>query len=141
MSKIGSLLAGAALVLAGQPVAAKPPIESFCSLIRKTEDGKFRHERLFGWSLFAAQSEPGEITYDSDVVGVTCLRAPLNLVAEDAETLRQGITIYLADPESGTTVKYERKEGQIVHQVTIGTVRPRDLERLANSAAEIAARL
>lgn len=111
-------LVGAVLALTGQPAQAKGPKESFCTLIHETEDGKFRTDRMLGWSLYAAQSEPGDITYDSDVVGVTCLRDPVALVAEDVETLRLGIMIYLADPKTQATVKYQIIDGRIVHQAT-----------------------
>jgi hypothetical protein len=135
------ILVGALCVVAGQPLEAKAPKESFCTLIRKTEDGRFRTDRLLTWSLYAAQREPGEIAYDSDVVGVTCLRDPVTLVAEDAETLRLGITIYLADPRTQTTVTYKREGDRIVHQVTAGALSEGQLSKVAKSATDVAAGL
>jgi len=141
LTKRGVVLALVAMVLAGPPAFAKTPRESYCTLIRKTEDGKFRKESRFGWSLLTAEAEPGQIAFDSDVVGVTCLRDPPLTVPEDAEALRLGLSLYFANPKTGTTVKYELKEGRIVYTVTVGGLSESELKQVAKAASQVEARL
>ncbi|WP_284123927.1 hypothetical protein [Parerythrobacter aestuarii] len=139
-----SLIAGAlaaAVCLTGGAAQAKAPKERFCSFIHQTEDGKFRHESKLGWSLFSAQAEPGEISYPASVVGVTCLRDPILLVPEDAESLRLGLKLYLADPKSGQTVKYEAVDGKVVHNASAAVLGRSLMKKLEKAIAQVEALL
>ena len=138
---LAASLFGAAVLLSAYPAAAKAPTERMCSYIFETEDGKFRYEMQMGWSLYHAQLDDGEVSYPEGVVAVTCMRSPLLLVPEDAETLRQGITIYLADPASGQTLKFEVIEGKVVHDASEGRIGKKAMKKLAKTISEIEAAL
>lgn len=132
---------GALLLPIASAAVAKTPREQFCSFIRQTEDGKFTYDMQAGWSLYYAELEEGEIVLESDVVGVACLRDPVALVAEDAEALRQGIALYLADPVSQVRVSYELVDGVIQHEVSNGTLSRSDQRAVERGIAEATAAL
>ena len=138
-----TLLAGtlcACAMLGSAPAFAKAPKESNCSFIHKTEDGKFRYDMRFGWRLYWAEAEPGDITYPESVVGVACLRDPALLVPEDAETLKLGLKIYLGSA-SGQNFTYELVDGKVVHNASIETLGKSQMKKLEKVIATIEASL
>jgi hypothetical protein len=132
-----------ALLSASNAAHAKPPQEQYCSLIKSTDDGRFKTEIQPGWTLWREQQMDGQIVYDADVVGVTCLRTPITLVVEDAETLRQGKSLNFADAtkKDMTIVKYELVDGTITYSVQIGALSKGDIKKVEQSIKIVQAAL
>lgn len=132
---IGS--AALSAVLASTSAAAAPKEESYCALIRETPEGKFKTDMQPGWSLTREQKQDGIISYDDDVVAISCLRSPATLEPEDAETLSQGKALYFSDPRGPAllTIKYEIVDGKITWSASNGTI-PAKQEKAVKKAAE-----
>ena len=130
-------VASCAFIIASVPAAAAPK-ESYCSFITKTEDGKFQVMPQAGWSLISAQERDGQIEYPENVVGVSCLRAPMALVKDDAETLSQGKSITLSAPSNMMTiVRYEIVDGKIKWDVQSGQISKSQGKRIKRSVERV----
>ena len=130
------LTLGVVLIAPRAQAFAKAPKESFCSLIRKTQNGKFRVEIQYGWSLYDASREDGQIAFEPDVVGVTCLRDKPFLVLEDLEALKQGITLTFGARKTAASVEYSLSDGVIAYDVRTGSLSKSQVRKLTKAMAK-----
>lgn len=134
------------LALAGTALSAPlwagddKPKEEKCTWVRKTEDGRFRNELHWEWSLLEAGRDPAGTTLPDDVTGLVCLRDPPVLVPGDLVFLKQGRSLYFGVQDQGITmVKYELVDGKVTWTVRAGGLGDKNRKKVEKSVAAVQA--
>jgi hypothetical protein len=137
-----SVLAGAA-VLPGAAQAENRDIN--CSMIKKTENGKFTYSSNPGFSILRLTAPDGPMPSDiipENVVGFACVRQNIVPDENDIEVLQAGYSLTLADTkETFRTMQLSLVDGKIAYEISGGTLSKKETKKLDKVIAKMQARI
>ncbi len=118
-----ALLAAAFFASPGQAKGNNADLN--CSMLLRTEDGRFTYQAAPGLSVIERTAAAGPFDRSGlpdNVVGLTCIRRSQVLEVDDVEVLQAGLKLYIGAGAAMRVMTLELAEGRVTYEMSAGAL-------------------